>query len=90
MIRYRRGMTDDWKPRLRWHKSWPDTPDDFSASLDEANRVRIYLSPQAHLEERWHWIATANHRAAGAGYATTPRDAAREAEEALFKRVDGG
>lgn len=84
-------MTDDWRPRLRWRKSFPDTPDDYSASIDEANRVRVYLSAQAlHLEERWHWIATADHRAAGAGYAASAKDAARAAEEALFKRVDGG
>ena len=87
-----RGMnTTPFMPRLRWRKTWPDVADDFVAeAAGHPDPVgRIYRTVGSDETRRWAWSLTAFgagiHRpAVSSGGAASPREAARDVEEAWF------
>ncbi|SDR49278.1 hypothetical protein [Pseudovibrio sp. Tun.PSC04-5.I4] len=74
-----------YQPRLKWHLSWRDKPDDGTAK--DPNRPDVYLRTYKELApkggEQWYWVA-ADMKLIEQGLAPTKEEAQRQAEDAYF------
>lgn len=91
------GMETEIELRLKWRHTWPEKEADFVAEVEGYGTVgRIYESLKpGSLEKDWFWCMNAHgpeiSRNVGklSGHTTTPREAAKLAEDAWFAAIEG-
>ncbi|KZK85751.1 hypothetical protein PsAD46_03342 [Pseudovibrio sp. Ad46] len=80
----------EFEPRLKWRRSWPDTPDDGTAK--DPNRPDANL--RTYKEHRpngpgvqWYWVAN-DLALIEQGLANSKEEAQQEAERAYFEYLE--
>jgi predicted RNase H-like HicB family nuclease len=78
-------MTDGIPLSHKWRKTWEGTEDDFVGIDDGETFARIYKNHMG----AWAWYMNAHDYPGVNGQASTPREAAKAAEEA-WERAKAG